>query len=139
MAMLLNNFEIESVGTPDGGEAREHLAFTMYPEDLRRAKSEGEGSSSPRSMRVTISASFVAGRGHADLGALARDVAVHRVDLGAPAFEDVLRHRGTLDVRARVGAGLRHDQRLHFRQRARVAFVRARDLLGVGAAVFSSW
>jgi cytochrome P450 len=35
MAMLLNNFEIESVGTPDGGEAREHLAFTMYPEDLR--------------------------------------------------------------------------------------------------------
>jgi cytochrome P450 len=35
MAMLLTNFEIESVGTPDGGEAREHLAFTMYPEDLR--------------------------------------------------------------------------------------------------------
>jgi cytochrome P450 len=35
MAMLLNNFEIESVRTPDGGEAREHLAFTMYPEDLR--------------------------------------------------------------------------------------------------------
>jgi len=35
MAMLLNNFEIESVGTPDGSEAREHLAFTMYPENLR--------------------------------------------------------------------------------------------------------
>lgn len=35
MAMLLTNFEIESVGTPDGGEAREHLAFTMYPEGLR--------------------------------------------------------------------------------------------------------
>jgi hypothetical protein len=35
MTMLLNNFEIEDVGTPDGGEAREHLAFTMYPEDLR--------------------------------------------------------------------------------------------------------
>ena len=35
MAMLLNGFEIESVVTPDGGEAREHLAFTMYPEDLR--------------------------------------------------------------------------------------------------------
>jgi cytochrome P450 len=34
-AMLLNSFEIESVGTPDGGEAREHLAFTMYPEGLR--------------------------------------------------------------------------------------------------------
>jgi cytochrome P450 len=35
MTMLLDNFEIEHVGTPDGGEAREHLAFTMYPEDLR--------------------------------------------------------------------------------------------------------
>jgi cytochrome P450 len=35
MAMLLNNFEIEGVDTPDGGEAREHLAFTMYPEDLQ--------------------------------------------------------------------------------------------------------
>jgi cytochrome P450 len=35
MAMLLANFEIEAVSTPDGGEAREHLAFTMYPEDLR--------------------------------------------------------------------------------------------------------
>jgi len=35
MAMLLTSFEIESVGTPDGGEAREHLAFTMYPENLR--------------------------------------------------------------------------------------------------------
>ncbi|HJS76687.1 MAG TPA: cytochrome P450 [Burkholderiales bacterium] len=35
MTMLLDNFEIEHVGTPDGGEAREHLAFTMYPEELR--------------------------------------------------------------------------------------------------------
>lgn len=35
MAMLLTNFEIESVGAPGGGEAREHLAFTMYPEGLR--------------------------------------------------------------------------------------------------------
>ena len=35
MAMLLGGFELESVGTPDGGEAREHLAFTMYPEGLR--------------------------------------------------------------------------------------------------------
>ena len=35
LAMLLNSFEIESVDTPDGDEAREHLAFTMYPEDLR--------------------------------------------------------------------------------------------------------
>jgi cytochrome P450 len=35
MAMLLGGFEIEAVNTPDGGEAREHLAFTMYPEGLR--------------------------------------------------------------------------------------------------------
>jgi cytochrome P450 len=35
MAMLLGGFELESVGTPDGAEAREHLAFTMYPEGLR--------------------------------------------------------------------------------------------------------
>jgi cytochrome P450 len=35
MAMLLERFEIEAVTTPDGGEARERLAFTMYPEGLR--------------------------------------------------------------------------------------------------------
>jgi cytochrome P450 len=35
MAMLLRGFEIESVATPDGGEAREHLAFTMSPMGLR--------------------------------------------------------------------------------------------------------
>ena len=35
MAMLLANFEIESVTTPDGGEAQEHLAFTMSPVGLR--------------------------------------------------------------------------------------------------------
>jgi cytochrome P450 len=35
MAMLLSRFEIESVGTPDGAEAREHLAFTMAPVGLR--------------------------------------------------------------------------------------------------------
>jgi cytochrome P450 len=34
-AMLFGGFEIEGVATPDGGEAREHLAFTMYPEGLR--------------------------------------------------------------------------------------------------------
>ncbi|HZO04378.1 MAG TPA: cytochrome P450 [Burkholderiales bacterium] len=34
-AMLLSAFEIESVRTPDGGEAREHLAFTMYPVGLQ--------------------------------------------------------------------------------------------------------
>jgi len=35
MAMLLSRYEIESVATPDGGEAREHLAFTMAPAGLR--------------------------------------------------------------------------------------------------------
>jgi cytochrome P450 len=35
MAMLLTRFEIESVTTPDGGEAKEHLAFTMSPVGLR--------------------------------------------------------------------------------------------------------
>ena len=35
MAMLLSQFEIEGVTTPDGGEAREHLAFTMSPVGLR--------------------------------------------------------------------------------------------------------
>jgi cytochrome P450 len=35
MAMLLGRFEIESVETPDGGEAEEHLSFTMAPLGLR--------------------------------------------------------------------------------------------------------
>lgn len=35
MAVLLGNFDIESVTTPDGLEAREHLAFTMAPVGLR--------------------------------------------------------------------------------------------------------
>ncbi len=34
-AMLLSRFEIQAVTTPDGGEAREHLAFTMHPVGLR--------------------------------------------------------------------------------------------------------
>ena len=34
MAQLLGNFDIESVDTPDGQEARERLAFTMMPEGL---------------------------------------------------------------------------------------------------------
>jgi cytochrome P450 len=34
MAMLLGGFEIESVATPDGGEAREVMAFTMNPVGL---------------------------------------------------------------------------------------------------------
>ena len=63
-----------------------------------QAKSEGEGELAALDARDDLGQLLVARRGHADLGALARDVAVHRVDLGAPAFEDVLRHRGTLDV-----------------------------------------
>lgn len=34
MAMLLGSFDIENVGTPDGGEAREHMSFTMTPVGL---------------------------------------------------------------------------------------------------------
>ena len=34
-AMLLGGFDIERVSTPDGGEAREYLAFTMFPVGLR--------------------------------------------------------------------------------------------------------
>lgn len=44
-AMLFGGFEIESVTTPDGADAREHLAFTMYPEGLRlrlREKAKAE-------------------------------------------------------------------------------------------------
>jgi cytochrome P450 len=35
LAMLLGSFDIESVTTPDGGEARESLALTMSPVGLR--------------------------------------------------------------------------------------------------------
>jgi cytochrome P450 len=35
MAMLLGGFEIDSVTTPDGGEAREAMSFTMNPVGLR--------------------------------------------------------------------------------------------------------
>ena len=35
MAMLLTHFDIEAVTTPDGGEAVEHLAFTMMPVGLK--------------------------------------------------------------------------------------------------------
>ena len=34
MAVLLGRFDIESVTTPDGGEAREHMAFSMSPMGL---------------------------------------------------------------------------------------------------------
>src|SRR5712664_3466024 len=74
----------------------------------------------------------MAWRRHADLGALARDVAVHGIDLGAPALKDVLRHRRALDVAARVGAGLRHDDGLDLRERGGVALGGARDALGIG-------
>ena len=35
IATLLSSFEIESVGTTDGREPREHLAFSMGPVGLR--------------------------------------------------------------------------------------------------------
>ena len=35
IAMLFGGFEIDRVSTPDGGEAREHLALTMSPVGLR--------------------------------------------------------------------------------------------------------
>ncbi len=35
MAMLLGGFEIDSVDTPDGGDAREVMHFTMTPVGLR--------------------------------------------------------------------------------------------------------
>jgi cytochrome P450 len=35
IAMLLAGFEVERVSTPDGRDAREHLAFTMAPVGLR--------------------------------------------------------------------------------------------------------
>ena len=34
MAMLLASFDIEAVDTPDGGPARERMAFTMNPVGL---------------------------------------------------------------------------------------------------------
>ena len=35
MAMLLTHFEIETVTTPDGAEAAEHMSFTMMPVGLQ--------------------------------------------------------------------------------------------------------
>ena len=40
MTMLLGRFQIDSVETPDGAEAAEHLAFTMAPVGLRMRLSE---------------------------------------------------------------------------------------------------
>jgi cytochrome P450 len=50
MGMLLSSFEIESVATPDGGEAREHLAFTMYPVGLRLRLREKAQASARRAL-----------------------------------------------------------------------------------------
>jgi hypothetical protein len=35
MAMLLSQFDIVDVSTPDGGEPAEHMSFTMAPLGLR--------------------------------------------------------------------------------------------------------
>jgi cytochrome P450 len=43
MAILLASFEIEAVDTPDGSEAREHLAITMAPTGLTMRLSERTG------------------------------------------------------------------------------------------------
>ena len=43
MAMLLAHFDIESVSTPDGGEPREFLAFTMAPLGLKMRLRERAG------------------------------------------------------------------------------------------------
>lgn len=51
MAMLLNHFDIEGVDTPDGGEAKEQLSFTMMPLGLRlrlRERSRVEASAPAR-------------------------------------------------------------------------------------------
>lgn len=48
MAMLLSRFDIEAVTTPDGREAKEHLAFTMAPVGLRLRLGEKETASARR-------------------------------------------------------------------------------------------
>ena len=40
MAMVLGSFEIDSVTTPDGGDASEVMSFTMHPVDLQLRLSE---------------------------------------------------------------------------------------------------
>ena len=42
MATLLGRFDIVAVDTPDGGEAREHLSFTMLPVGLKMRLRERE-------------------------------------------------------------------------------------------------
>src|SRR5438552_9341390 len=76
----------------------------------------------------------MARRGHADLGAFARDQAVHLLDLGAASLDHVLRHRGALDVGARVGAGLRDQHALDRGERFGIALAGSRELLRLYAA-----
>src|SRR5439155_11823007 len=76
----------------------------------------------------------MARRGHADLGALARDEAVHLLDLGAASLDHVLRHRGALDVGARVRAGLGNQHASDRRERLGIASGGPRELLGLDAA-----
>ena len=52
MAMLLDCFDIQSIGTPDDQEAREHLSFTMAPVGLRmRLRNRSEQAVNPRKNR----------------------------------------------------------------------------------------
>src|SRR5262249_28161873 len=78
----------------------------------------------------------MARRRHAGFGALAGDVAVHRLDLRAPALQDVLPPRWALDVPARIGAGLWHEERLDVGQRLGVALGSARHDFRLDAADF---
>src|SRR4026207_300931 len=75
----------------------------------------------------------MARRGDADRSALHGDEAIHRVDLGTPAFQDVLCHRRALDVAPRIRDGLWNERRLDFLQRRAVALRGARDALRIQA------
>jgi hypothetical protein len=75
-------------------------------------------------------------RRHADLGAFARNQAVHLLDLGAPALDDVLRHRRPLDVGAGIRVGLWDEDGLDLVDRRLVAFICAYEHVGLDAANF---
>ena len=52
LSMLVRNFDIERVETPDGQPARERLTFTMAPVGLRvKLRRRQEGSTVPASVR----------------------------------------------------------------------------------------
>src|SRR3989442_4444162 len=76
----------------------------------------------------------MARRGHADLGAFARDEAVHLLDLGAASLDHVLRHRRALDVGARVRARLGNQHALDRGERLGIALGGTRELLWLDAA-----